>query len=386
MLGPRTRSSFRDRKDAELPGMRTNRFTRPRMPMSPLSAILHMQRTVGNQVTQRVVMERMLQTKRQKSDNDPFVEQYAAVFPHVKEPKVEFAKSESNYDKSLSTGRNIEMLLKGEPNTKALTWNEEYVTDNYETTTEPQGMKLELKTMPSKENELMKQSKTPGKYLNYYYPEKRVLNAYDNWHYDEKKINFNKLLVFQYRQAIAKLNDLERSKTEEDVGATAEQLRQQIRQLEEELQKLDSPQTDTPSDEQSTETQDTQQPLRLDPKTRRKEIRKEKTKAVKNLEKLDNVGKRQVKGGIDVLVRDPVVNPETLDTMFWTNQWSTALKENKEVTVTEQDGDDFWALLGTPNGRAGGFMAVESGDELGITGIEKITYKNRHLSVHFKKQ
>lgn len=81
------------------------------------------------------------------------------------------------------------------------------------------------------------------------------------------------------------------------------------------------------------------------------------------------------------LVRDNVTNSTSKSVI------EAISDKQKSYSFTPQDGDDFLALLGTPNLTSVTYLILDHGSELQIEGIEKIECdisKDYHMQVTFK--
>jgi hypothetical protein len=96
-----------------------------------------------------------------------------------------------------------------------------------------------------------------------------------------------------------------------------------------------------------------------------------------------NVGKIVKKGNLTEVVRQTVVNKQTLDTIFLCDDGGTVNVIPPEATVTS-DKDDFWALLGTPNGTAPGYLLIDHGAALGFEGFDSIHYLKNQLTIKYR--
>jgi hypothetical protein len=118
-------------------------------------------------------------------------------------------------------------------------------------------------------------------------------------------------------------------------------------------------------------------------------------------------------GKLKTVRRDPIVNPQTLNTIYWAdkglevnNQEAAGATVVTSAIVRDDDdfdnpfpsasppklteesatqGDaDFWALLGTPNGQGVAHLMMDHGHKFGAIDIPKITYGAKHLIFEYK--
>jgi hypothetical protein len=75
-------------------------------------------------------------------------------------------------------------------------------------------------------------------------------------------------------------------------------------------------------------------------------------------------------GALLKIKRNRMQNDQTRDTIFMTDR--AGGKFGQVVTLTPDDGGDFWAVVGTPNGRAAGWLVAQRGRKFGVTRIVSI--------------
>lgn len=82
--------------------------------------------------------------------------------------------------------------------------------------------------------------------------------------------------------------------------------------------------------------------------------------------------KRKKKGNFKEIHRSTIINQKTKDTMFLCD--GALASENKAQKVGPND-EDFWALLGSPNGNSSAWLLLQHGTSMGASDIESITYE-----------
>ena len=90
------------------------------------------------------------------------------------------------------------------------------------------------------------------------------------------------------------------------------------------------------------------------------------------LDKLNMPHKTHKKGNLKQIHRATIINVQTKDTIYWCDKAVEA--EDAPQTVTSTD-DDFWALLGSPNGNSSAWLLLQHGVSMGASDIDSITYE-----------
>jgi hypothetical protein len=87
--------------------------------------------------------------------------------------------------------------------------------------------------------------------------------------------------------------------------------------------------------------------------------------------------------GLKTIKRSSITNPQTKHTIFWCDRGGEAWATTNKITVTPAD-EDFWALLGTPNGNSAAWLVLQHGESMGATGIENIIYSDNDLTINLE--
>ncbi len=93
--------------------------------------------------------------------------------------------------------------------------------------------------------------------------------------------------------------------------------------------------------------------------------------------------KADKRGNLARIARTTIINKRTNDTIFWCDQGDQAMLDGGAFTVREGD-EDFWALLGSPNGSASAWLLIQHGVSLGARGIDAITYRKKELQIDYE--
>lgn len=90
---------------------------------------------------------------------------------------------------------------------------------------------------------------------------------------------------------------------------------------------------------------------------------------------------------IKTLKRQGIINPQTLNTILWSDKSNMKYLLNnysmKSGGVEQPGSEDFTALLGSPNGRAGGWLFVHYAELLGLDPIREISYDQDNMEIKY---
>ncbi|MGZ8157289.1 MAG: eCIS core domain-containing protein [Methylobacter sp.] len=110
--------------------------------------------------------------------------------------------------------------------------------------------------------------------------------------------------------------------------------------------------------------------------------------AIKAARNVSNKQDLKYAGNLSEIERNTIINQQTLDTIFLCNEGGKVLKPGQKATVHPegQDSEDFWALIGTPNGTSAGHLIIDHGTVLGLEAIESIEYQQMQMNIKYRKR
>jgi hypothetical protein len=74
------------------------------------------------------------------------------------------------------------------------------------------------------------------------------------------------------------------------------------------------------------------------------------------------------------ITRSAISNQETLDTLFFCDNWPI-VKNGGKATIDTPFDNDVWALLGSPNGNSSVHLLMQHGEQFGGVDIQSVTYE-----------
>lgn len=92
-------------------------------------------------------------------------------------------------------------------------------------------------------------------------------------------------------------------------------------------------------------------------------------------------------GNLSEIERNTIINGQTLDTIFLCDRGGEVLDfKSKRVVRPDSDSEDFWALIGTPNGTSAGWLIIDHGTALGLQSLESIEYQRSQMNIKYSKR
>ncbi|MDX2287099.1 MAG: hypothetical protein NW241_23235 [Bacteroidia bacterium] len=88
------------------------------------------------------------------------------------------------------------------------------------------------------------------------------------------------------------------------------------------------------------------------------------------------------KGNLIEIERETIINQPTKDTIFWSENGAfPSYAETAEIT---EGHPDFWALLGSENGRSAPILLLTHGVSMGVTRISRVIYGRNSLRIQYE--